>query len=233
MRVQVFQHVSFEGSGSIGPWLDARGVAVGVTAFYQRHTVPDVAEIDGLVVMGGPMSVNDEQGYPWLVHEKRVIGEMIARGKPVLGVCLGAQMIANVLGAKVYPNPEKEIGWFPVRATPSSPPSRVFGFPDECLVFHWHGETFDLPRNAVRLAATAACRNQAFQYGVNVIGLQFHLETTPGTARELVAHCRGELVPAAYVQSEAAILSAPAERYARINGLMSDVLAYLLPDRPT
>jgi GMP synthase-like glutamine amidotransferase len=231
MHAQIFQHVPFEGSGSIGPWLEMRGAAVGVTAFFEPHALPNAEEIDCLVVMGGPMSVNDEQMYPWLVHEKRVIGEMIARGKPVLGVCLGAQMIANVLGAKVYPNQQKEIGWFPIRSTASEHPGPVFRFPDQCLVFHWHGETFDLPRRAVRLAASAACENQAFQYGANVIGLQFHLETTALTARELVAHCRAELVPAPYVQSEVQILAAPAERYATINDMMSRVLEYLLPIR--
>lgn len=219
----------FEGPGSIGPWLAARGVDVGVTAFFQAQEPPRGTEIDFLVVMGGPMSVHDEQVYPWLVDEKRVIGGMIARGKPVLGVCLGAQMIANVLDAKVYSNPHKEIGWFPIHSTAAEHPARAFRFPDQCLVFHWHGETFDLPQRAVRLAESAVCENQAFQYGANVIGLQFHLETTADTARELVTHCRRELVPAPYVQSEAELLAAPAEQYARINGLMSRVLEYLLP----
>jgi GMP synthase-like glutamine amidotransferase len=176
------------------------------------------------------MSVNDEQMFPWLVHEKRFIGDVIARGKPVLGICLGAQMIANVLGSKVYPNPEKEIGWFPIQSTPTTGPHNVFRFSDQCMVFHWHGETFDLPQGATRLAKSAACRNQAFQFGANVIGLQFHLETTPASARELVANCRDELVPAKYVQSEASILAVPAEHYRAINTLMDEVLSFLLVD---
>ena len=230
LRAHVFQHVPFEGPGSIGPWLKARGIAVGVTRFFGNDRLPNVADTDGLIVMGGPMSVNDERVLPWLVSEKRLIGEMINRGKPVLGVCLGAQLIANVLGSKVYPNPEKEIGWFPIQSTASGPQSRVFRFPDECLVFHWHGETFDLPAGAVRLATSVACRNQAFQFGANAIGLQFHLETTPATALDLVTHCREELVSAKYVQSEETILAAPSERYATINALMSEVLAFLLPE---
>jgi GMP synthase-like glutamine amidotransferase len=153
---------------------------------------------------------------------------MITRGKPVLGICLGAQMIANALGSKVYPNPQKEIGWFPIQGTVTSDQPDVFRFPDECVVFHWHGETFDLPHGAMRLARSAACANQAFQFQRNVIGLQFHLETTPGSARELVANCRGELGPATYVQSEATILAAAPEQYARVNSLMGQVLEFLL-----
>jgi GMP synthase-like glutamine amidotransferase len=232
MRAHVFQHVPFEGPGSIAPWLEARGATIGVTRFFQNDPLPKIEEIDFLVVMGGPMSVNDERVLPWLVTEKRFIREMIDHGKPVLGICLGAQMIANVLGAKVYPNPEKEIGWWPVQSTPGADhPHAVFRFPDHCVVFHWHGETFDLPQGAVRLAKSAACANQAFQFGANVIGLQFHLETTPASARELVANCRDELVPGKYIQSGSAILAAPPEQYATINALMEQVLAFLVPDR--
>ncbi|MFZ5877307.1 MAG: type 1 glutamine amidotransferase [Nitrospirota bacterium] len=231
MRAHVFQHVPFEGPGSIGPWLETRGIGISVTRFFRNDPLPEVEAIDFLVVMGGPMSVNDEHAFSWLIAEKRFIRDMINRGKPVLGICLGAQMIANVLGSKVYPNPEKEIGWFPIQSTPTSGHHpNAFRFPEQCLVFHWHGETFDLPDGAVRLAKSAACLNQAFQYNANVIGLQFHLETTPASARELVANCRGELVPGAYVQSEETILAAPPDRYATINALMERVLAFLLPD---
>jgi GMP synthase-like glutamine amidotransferase len=230
VRAHIFQHVPFEGPGSIAPWLEARGISIGVTRLFHDAALPDPADVDLLIVMGGPMSVNDEHAFPWLVSEKRFIRDMISRGAPVLGICLGAQMIANVLGAKVYPNPEKEIGWFPIQSTPNIGPHHVFRFPDECGVFHWHGETFDLPQGAARLARSEACANQAFQFNGNVIGLQFHLETTPASARELVANCRDELVPGKYVQSEATILGAPPARYATINALMGRVLAFLLPD---
>lgn len=143
-----------------------------------------------------------------------------------MGVCLGAQIIANAMGAVVYPSPQKEIGWFPIRAAASIDRS-VFKLPSSQTVFHWHAETFDLPPGAVRLAGSAACVNQAFQLGKRVIGLQFHLETTPESAREMVSHCRDELVPSQYVQTEAQILSASSDRYGSIHALMTRILTFL------
>jgi GMP synthase-like glutamine amidotransferase len=230
MRAHFFQHAAFEGLGSIVPWLEARQVEVSTTRFFEKDELPNAADIDFLIVMGGPMSVNDERDYPWLVPEKRFIGDMINRGQAVLGVCLGSQLIASVLGSNVYPNSEREIGWFPVQSTSSKAHGPVFQFPAECLAFHWHGETFDLPVGAVHLAKSVGCRNQAFQLGANVMGLQFHLETTPLAAREIVMHCREEIVPARYVQSADVILGAPPERYAKINALMSEVLSFVMPD---
>jgi GMP synthase-like glutamine amidotransferase len=193
--------------------------------------LPTVNDVDLLIVMGGPMSVNDESIHPWLKDEKRFIKEAIARGKPVLGVCLGAQLIASAMGTRVYPNAEKEIGWFPIHRVHTPRARDAFQFPKESVVFHWHGETFDLPPGAIRLARSEACENQAFQLGRNAIGLQFHLETTREGAKDLVAKCRHELVPAKFVQSEETILSAPAERYTAITTLMSDVLSFLVRAR--
>ncbi len=228
MRAHYFKHVPFEGLGSIGSWLESRGAAVTGTRFFEKHKLPPVNDVDLLVVMGGPMSVNDESVYPWLKDEKRFIKEAITRGKAVLGVCLGAQLIANAMGARVYPNSEKEIGWFPIHSVAIPRAKVAFQFPKQPVVFHWHGETFDLPSGAIRLARSEACENQAFQLGRNAIGLQFHLETTPEGARDLVAKCRHELVPAKFVQSDETILSAPAERYTAINTLMSNVLSFLI-----
>jgi GMP synthase-like glutamine amidotransferase len=176
--------------------------------------------------MGGPMSVNDEDKFPWLALEKQFVREVIESGKPVLGICLGAQIIAKAMGAKVFPNQQKEIGWFPIHAV-SSIEDAVFSFPQSETVFHWHGETFDLPPGAIRLAKSEGCENQAFQLGKRVIGLQFHLETTPESAREIVSHCRDELVPSRYVQTEEEILSANSDRYKSINELMGSILAFL------
>jgi GMP synthase-like glutamine amidotransferase len=130
------------------------------------------------------------------------------------------------MGAKVYPNSEKEIGWYPVQGV-TDEADAVFNFPKELEVFHWHGETFDLPQGAVRLAQSTGCVNQAFQLGRHVIGLQFHLETTPDSARAIVENCRDELVAGAFVQSEIEILDTRQERYASINDLMGSILEYL------
>jgi len=227
MRAHYFQHVSFEGLGSIEAWLDKAGAEISSTRFFDDAVLPSIEDIDFLIVMGGPMSVNNEDSCPWLLEEKEFIKSAIGSGKPVLGICLGAQLIASSMGAEVFPNPAKEIGWSPVKAVESARAS-VFGFPEEKEVFHWHGETFSLPQGAVRIAESNACRNQAFQLGRNVLGLQFHLETTPSTARALVDHCRHEIVQGEFIQSEPEILSAPDERYRSINGLMARVLEYLL-----
>ena len=228
MHTHYLQHVAFEGLGSIAPWLETAGHTVSHTRFYETTALPDPTSLDLLVVMGGPMSVNDEAEFPWLAAEKRFIRAVIDAGKPVLGICLGAQCIAAAMGAAVYRNPAKEIGWWPVQAETGS--GDVFQFPPTATVFHWHGETFDLPAGAVRLARSAVCDNQAFQLGERVIGLQFHLETTPASAQAIVTHCRDELVPAMWIQTETEILAADAAQFADINHLMGAILAYLLRD---
>jgi GMP synthase-like glutamine amidotransferase len=227
MRAHCFQHVEFEGLGSIAPWLAAAGYEITNTRFFESARFPDLNKIDLLVVMGGPMSVNDEDEFPWLVAEKQFIAQAIDSGKPVLGICLGAQLIAGAAGAGVYRNTVKEIGWFPIRGIPSSDKS-IFSFGSSVTVFHWHGETFDLPPGATRLAKSDGCANQAFQIGNSVIGLQFHLETTPEAASAIVSHCRDELVAAQYVQTREEILSAGPEIYKSINELMGGILSFLL-----
>jgi GMP synthase-like glutamine amidotransferase len=225
MNVQVLQHVPFEGLGSIERWLSERGASVQTTRFYPSAVLPDPRSIDLVIAMGGPMSVNDEREYPWLKAEKAFIKDAVGRGLAVLGVCLGAQIIANALGARVFANAHKEIGWFPIQAV--STDSEAFRFAPQTTVFHWHGETFDLPPGAVHLARSAGCENQAFQIGRSVIGLQFHLETTPQTAGQLIQHCRDELVAGEYIQTEPALRAAPDDAYRGINRLMNDVLSYI------
>src|SRR5690554_3748130 len=177
MRAHYFQHVPFEGLGSIEEWLQAKQFHLTATRFYENTALPELQAVDFLIVMGGPMSVNDEVQHPWLTAEKQFIQQMILAGKPVLGICLGAQLIASAMGARVYPNPEKEIGWWPIYSVANGN-NDVFRFPPVTSVFHWHGETFDLPDGAIRLAESAGCGNQAFQLGHTVVGMQFHLETT-------------------------------------------------------
>lgn len=225
MRVHYLQHVPFEGLGSIEAWLRLAGHTITATRFFESAELPKPDAVEFLIIMGGPMSVNDEAAYPWLAHEKQFIRSCILAGKPVLGICLGAQLIANAMGARVYRHHTKEIGWFPIYAVQSN--STTFRFPHSVEVFHWHGETFDLPSGATLLARSEICENQAFQLGRSVIGLQFHLETTPETAQEIVTHCRAELVSSRYIQSEAEILAASVEKYHKVNSLMAEVLAYL------
>ncbi len=225
MNVHILQHVPFEGIGSMEHWLRARSANISSTRFFEPWTLPDVSSMDLIIAMGGPMSVNDEAELPWLVAEKEFIRAAIQQGVPVLGICLGAQLIASALGACVYAGRQREIGWFDITAVPNT--GHTFHFPPATTVFHWHGETFDLPAGAVHLARSAACEHQAFQIGANVIGLQFHLETSPASADAIITHCRNELIEDTFVQSEATLRSMAPAAYARINALMGDVLDYL------
>ncbi len=227
MNAHYFKHVPFEDIGSIRSWLTTAGYTITCTPFFKSVNLPALEEIDLLIVMGGPMNVNDEKKYPWLALEKQFIREAIRSGKPVLGICLGAQLIASAMGAKVYPNRVKEIGWFPIYGL-SSDDRFIFRFPQSVQAFHWHGETFDLPTGATRIAKSDGCENQAFQLGQSVIGLQFHLETTPQSAQDLITHCRDELIPAPYIQNEKEILSANPAQYQSINHLMDNILTFLV-----
>ncbi len=226
MRVHYLQHVPFEGLGSIESWLRQKDCRITCTRLHESTDFPETSEYDLLIIMGGPMSVNDESKHEWLVQEKQFIRTAVTAGKHVLGICLGAQLIANSLGVSVYRSEHKEIGWFPINGTPSSDGS-AFRFPNELEVFHWHGETFELPADAVRLAKSEGCDNQAFQLGQNVIGLQFHLEITPESAAAIVFNCREELIPSRYVQKESTILAAAPDKYETVNAMMGCVLTYL------
>lgn len=179
-RVLVFRHVPFEDLGLIRPALEERGVSIEYADLYRDGAqLPDVTRAAGLIFMGGPMSANDD--LPYLRQEMRCIVEAVERKQPVLGVCLGAQLIARALGARVFRNPAKEIGWFDVHLTRAAARDALFaGLHQTETVFHWHGETFDLPPGAAWLAYSDGCRHQAFRIGANVYGLQFHLEVTPG-----------------------------------------------------
>lgn len=225
MRVHVLQHVPFEGLGSIAEELAARQASPGFTRFFAHDALPAPAAVDLLIVLGGPMSANDTAELPWLNGEKAFLREAIALGIPTLGVCLGAQLIASALGAPVYRSPLSEIGWFPVHATTTAGP--VFRFPATFTPFHWHSDTFDLPAEAVHLARSSACENQAFQLGRHVLGLQFHLEATPASVAALVANSRADLVAGPFVQPAETLLAGSADAYRSANELMRDVLAYL------
>lgn len=208
MRLHYLQHVEFEGLANIEAWAKDQGFTLTRTRLYAGEELPSIDRFDWLVVMGGPMNIYEEEIYPWLAAEKRFIAEAVKRNKIVLGICLGAQLIADVLGGKVYRNGEKEIGWHPISLTGEAGSSAVFStLPKSLVAFHWHGDTFHLPPGAVWIAESKACRNQAFEYNNGrVVGLQFHLESSPESIRLLIENCGDELVEGTYIQKADEIL---------------------------
>jgi GMP synthase-like glutamine amidotransferase len=191
MRITCLQHVEYETPEAIGAWAAARGHAFETVApLFERF--PAAADLDMLVVLGGPMGAYEDAVYPWLVSEKRFIREAIDAGKLVFGVCLGAQLVAAALGGDVYPHDVREVGWFPAHLTEAGRRSRVLSvLPDEFTVGLWHGDTYRLPPGLATAASTEACRNQAFEAkGGRVVGVQFHLEWTPEALRGLVERHR-------------------------------------------
>ena len=180
-RILVCQHVAFEILGTLNPLLRRHGVRIKYVNFGRDPEArPSLDGYEGLVVLGGPMSVNDTERHPHLATEIELIGRALERGLPVLGICLGAQLLARALGAEVRPGPEKEIGWYDVSLAPEARTDRLFAhFGPSEKIFQWHGDGFELPEGAVRLASTPVCPNQAFRYGEDAYGLQFHLEVDP------------------------------------------------------
>lgn len=210
MRVHFFQHVAFEGPGLIEDWLRAKRYDFSVTRFYEDDfRLPDINDIDSLIVMGGPMGVYDDLKYRWLSKEKNFIKACIERGIKVIGVCLGAQLIADVLGAKVHVAPQKEIGWYPVVPTGKCRKYPWFYslFQEHPYVFHWHGDQFEIPDNSENLLDSPANTNQAFIFGDSVIGLQFHIEVQREHITKMIASCPDDLDKGEFVQNASTILS--------------------------
>ncbi len=228
MNIHYLQHVPFEGLGSIKTWATASGHNISVTRLYKDDPFPDLDSIDWLIVMGGPMGIYENKKFPWLLKEKDYIKQAIESSKIVLGICLGAQLIADVLGARVYPNKYKEIGWFGISEIRlSGNKSTLLAIPENTEVFHWHGDTFDLPENSILLASSSVCKNQAFLYKDRVLGLQFHLETTQESAQSLIDNCGNELINAPYIQTASEIMNQD-EKFKNINSLMNSILDHLV-----
>lgn len=193
LSVQVFQHVPFEGLGSMEPWFAGRGHRLAHVRLFAGE-IPAGPDADWIIVMGGPMGVHDEAEFPWLKAEKAALRAGLDRGAAVLGICLGAQLMAHVLGAEVKPNASKEIGWFPVGLSEAAKTTwlgRVF--PERFTPFHWHGDTFGIPAGAVPLGSSSACANQGFLWGERALGLQFHPEVTAASQAALMRECGSEL----------------------------------------
>jgi GMP synthase-like glutamine amidotransferase len=224
VRILCLQHVSFEGPGAIGDWAVARGHEFQIAEAW-RAPMPALESLDMLIVMGGPMGVHDETVLPWLRGEKALIRSAIDAGRRVVGICLGAQLMADVLGARVYRNEHREIGWLPVDLTAAAKSTGLFeGLPDRPVVFQWHGDTFDLPAGAIRLASSGGCRTQAFLAGRRALALQFHFESTAAGVEALLVQCAGEMTPGPYVQTAEAVLAATAEGVRRTNAWLFTVL---------
>lgn len=223
MHIHAVIHGPSEGLGSIAAWARARGHAVTETHLSRGDSLPPLETVDFAILMGGPMNIYQHRDFPWLVAEKQWLAAAIAQGKRVLGVCLGAQLIADVLGAKVWQNPQKEIGWFPVRML--ARPGPLADLPERLTVFHWHSDRFEIPAGAVRVAESDGCANQGFLVGDRVLALQFHLEVTPETVAEFIAGGERELIPARFVQSPETIRAGPADFAPAALAQMLDALA--------
>ncbi|WP_165806716.1 glutamine amidotransferase-related protein [Chitinophaga parva] len=221
MRIHVLQHVSFEGPGCIARWAAARGHVLTTSL----RSFPAVHDFDALVIMGGPMGAYEDDQYHWMPAEKALIRETIASGKKVLGICLGAQLIASVLGAAVKAAPQREIGWYPVQPTAAANRHLWLEavFADAPVVFHWHGDQFAIPAGAEDLLTSAANVHQAFLVNDQVLGLQFHLEVMEADMEAMLEHGAEDLAPGAYVQN-AAQIRAGSPHLARANARMVQLL---------
>jgi GMP synthase-like glutamine amidotransferase len=223
MRVHWLQHADHEGLGCIEPWLRARGFEITHTYLHRGEALPGASAFDWLIVMGGPMNIYQHEEHPWLVPEKALIRDACVMKKRVLGMCLGAQLAADVLGGKVSRNPEREIGWFDVSLSAEAGTSGIFdGFPPRFPAFHWHEDTFSVPPGAQLLMSSEACPNQGYSWGGGqVVGLQFHLEVRREDVEIWLSD--GAPMPGRYVQPAAEILQDPA-RFASNRALMARLL---------
>jgi GMP synthase-like glutamine amidotransferase len=208
MRIHFIQHVAYESPGYLLQWAAEQNHAVSFAKMFESPVFPSIDDFDWLIVMGGPMGVYDEDKFSFLEAEKEFIRSVIGARKKVLGICLGSQLVAEALGAKVYPHSQKEIGWWPVKKTADGKTNPVMdNLPDEYITFHWHGDTFDLPAGSVHLLQSDACPHQAYLYKDQVMGLQFHMEAVPDLVKAMVENGRSELVPGNRIQSEKDILN--------------------------
>lgn len=227
LNVSCLMHVPFEEPGFINDWISRKKHDLSITRLFKNEVLPERSEIDMLIIMGGPMNVYDFHIHAWMQEEIEWVSSYIDMGKPVIGICLGAQIIAASMGVQVYPGENKEIGWHNLQFLPALGDFKIWDdLPPARKVFHWHGDTFPIPEGAVRIAGSQAYPNQGFIFDQKVLALQFHLEITPEGITDLVKNCREELVPGPFIQAEEEILAET--RYFRSNKeLMFDLLDYL------
>lgn len=204
MKINAIRHVEFEGMGMIRDWADERGHEVTETHLWKDFRFENIGNSDVLMIFGGPMGIYDYKNYPWLKEEKEYIKQSVFSGKKVLGVCLGAQLLADVLGGKVVKNEHKEIGWHAVQGTFKAHayfPGITRMQPQ--TVFHWHGDKFEIPERCERVFQSEGCENQGFvSSDGQVVGLQFHFEMGKENVEDLLKNCKNELKERGrYIQS--------------------------------
>ena len=178
MKIHYLQHDDLVQACTIEQWAIEQGILISNTQVHKGEAFPDTSDFDLLIILGGRMGAYEEDAYPWLIDEKAFIKRAIAENKYALGVCLGAQILANVLGGIVYPHVHKEIGWWPVYFSPQIEGTLLQGLPDMVHLFEFHGDTFKLPAGVKLLASSAGCENQAFMYKDRVLAVQFHPEVS-------------------------------------------------------
>ncbi len=227
LNIHCFMHVPFEGPGAILRWIKRHHHQLEFTRFYKGDPLPEADPIDLLVMMGGPMNVYDFHVHPWMQEEIEWVTAFIGSRKPLIGICLGAQIIATSLGSEVLPGEQREIGWHNLHFLPALGDYRICReLPSSRKVFHWHGDTFQIPAGATRIAESQAFASQGFIYDGRVVAFQFHLEVTPEGVRKLTENCRDDLVPGPYIQTGKEILEE--KRFFRENQeLMFRFLDYL------
>ncbi|HEX3033656.1 MAG TPA: gamma-glutamyl-gamma-aminobutyrate hydrolase family protein [Thermodesulfobacteriota bacterium] len=227
MKVLVFRHVPHEHLGTLESALKAADLNYRYINFFENK-IPSISLEDyyALVILGGPMNVYETEDYPFLEIENKLIRQAVERQMPVLGICLGAQLIAKALGAKVTKNRVKEIGWYPLRISKEAKRDRLFKyFNTEETVFQWHGDKFEIPKGAVHLAESPLCRDQAFRFGPNVYALQFHIEVTPQMISEWlnVSENREEIKPLQEKINPETIITETPNYIKRLNALAENV----------
>lgn len=229
MKLHYLKHEEFEDLGCIRTWAEGENINITCTKLYKYEHLPLNFDFDILIILGGSMNVYEETLHPWLIQEKLFIKQSVDKGIPILGICLGAQLLSSILGGIVAKNNHKEIGWFPVSKSGVAVNSKFDSiFPENLNVFHWHGDAFTIPQNAVKLFSSKGCSNQGFIYKENVIALQFHLETEENSVALLCENCVEEIVAGEYIQDVNTMKELTTINISNANNTMFALLNYLI-----
>lgn len=225
MNILIITHAKFERPGIIHAWADSNQHSVQILAPYRDETLPAINDIDLLIIMGGPQSPSQLDAYPYLALEIDYIKECLIANKPMLGICLGAQLIAEALGAKTERSPHKEVGAFPIQLTTAAKQDVVFKrFQEEFTVMHWHYDMPGLPDGAQILATSHGCPRQVIRFKMNAYGLQCHFEMTAELIAGMIKHCKQDLAPSTYTQQPEAML---ATNFSTMHQYLTQLLTHL------